>query len=298
MKGNKKCKCGNVIDGNASICHVCDLHQFEQKRQVPTIPHVQPDAHSAPPVKKTSINVIIDSVMRIVFILIGLIMLAFSIYYTSLYLTFFLPYWASLILSIGFICFSTFVWVAVGVLKYRKSYGMMILFILLGVLTLCFSIATGVSSYLHNSSVKIMNDKKDNVENDNKNILLNDLDKQINEVLEEKRSLIIERDTLTNMLKDIEYGKVYKDLNWRLHLKRKSIEKLNNRLGIMRAQRTELLKDNVVITEQTTDFFTWLGDVFGIDSNKIKMLIFLLNSVLLDLISCSAFTFGLMLIKE
>jgi hypothetical protein len=284
------------------LCHLCDMEQYHQKRQPDRVPDLAlktaPDKQNRPVVKQNKVNGIIQSVSRIIFILVGLIMLSFSIYYTSIYLTFFLPYWASLILSIGFITFSTFVWVAVGVLKHRKSYGMMILFIVLGVLTLAFSIATGVSSYLHNSSVKIMQDKQNSVENDNKNTMLNDIDIQIAEILEEKQSLIIERDTLINMLKGIEYGKTYKELNYRLHLKRKSIESLNIKLKELRAKRTELLKENVIVTEQTKDFFTWLGDTIGIDSNKIKVLIFLLNSILLDLISCSSFSFGLMLIKE
>jgi len=185
----------------------------------------------------------------------------------------------------------------------NKKYIISSLFIFLWIITTLFS----MSSTLAGQQKEMLKTKIKNydIEANNKLIILNEIDKQINETETEIKAKRIERTKLLQFLNSIdnyeENKKQYKDINYRIYLKNKDLKEMSIKLTELKNKKISMLNKGLNLDKkEEVDFFKWLETIFKIKDYIFQFWLYLFPAIFIDLICpiCFSIVFFLRGVKN
>lgn len=233
------------------------------------------ETNTIKPVEKKNIKIL---VFKIIVGIIGLLTIFMGIYYNYYWFRDMLGSFKAIITSIILVTFNVIVFESIFLLKkWVFKIICIILFIIILMFNM-FSIFAGqYNSYMSQENTKLS-------ENTNKNYLL------FSELEKQEKELTIE---IENRVKERE--KVSTD-SWKYYNFNKEIVNLRKRLDPIREQKKSLLVEGIEKKEDV-NIFNFLQSMTHIDSKILKFIVFLLPSLLFDIIASISF-FIVLYLKE
>jgi hypothetical protein len=233
-------------------------------------------------INKPTQNKLVSILFKILIMIPVVVGIFISIYFTKLWFNNFFNNVISLCLSL---------FIVVGVLMSYQIYKKLEtfkrwIFFIVWLFIISFSIITGINGQL-NLQNKI-NEQKTTQNETSKTNLYNHYESQIKDLKIDIDNVRLERDNLMKTLSRLDYvenRKEYSNVNWLIHTKEKKLKELKNKLEITENEKERLLKNNVEINKvEKVDFFHWLNSITKIDSEILRLIMYLLLSIFADLL--------------
>jgi len=233
-------------------------------------------------------------VIRISMILFAMIAGYMSIYYTYLWMREFLPTFPAILLSTAMVGFSVIAFETCIILRSNKKRFLMIIFILVWIVVLIFSMTSTIAG-LYNARSLTLSENVDKIIDREYQSFQNEIylskKKELELRLEEYR---LEYEMLKQDREEADIESKREQLWYRMVEVNRKIEKI--REDIFELQKKELKNKKSIILEYI-DFYDWLGaKIFkGIGSDKIQFLMSIFPAVFIDIIAPIALAVGLFL---
>ena len=230
-------------------------------------------------------------ILKSIIFCIGFIAFMLSIYFTYLWFLNMLSGFKSFLLSIAMVGFSVMAFESILLFKKNKQNILVVIFCFLWFTVVCFSMSTTLSGQL-NLEFKKQLDHNNVSTSDNNNLkLYESYSGQIEDNKVELKSVREEREKLQEFIsKSTNFDKEYKNLNYRIYVKNNQIKNYKSEIIKLESKKEDLLKNNTnteKLIEQ--DFFSWVSDLFSINKNFLKFILFLAPALFLDIIAPLSF---------
>jgi hypothetical protein len=252
-------------------------------------------------------------VIRIVMLVIGAGAICLSVYYTSMWLSDFLPSCLAILLSSVMVGFSAMAFEIIIILSTERRILLSILFSFLWVVVLLFSMISTVAGQYNQ---RIQNDIAENLQKVDVNHrkaaldIYNNNERELLSQLEDKKKeraayqkLLAEVDTLEERI-DNTSGWVFRDTSRKLAKVDSDISEINVQLRNVRETKLKLLssEDSAGLIEQTevqaASFYVWMSTVFSIAPKFVEFWMSLFPAIFIDLIAPFSLAISLFLRKK
>lgn len=234
-------------------------------------------------------------ILKSIMLFIGLIATFMSVYYTQLWFSNMLGTVLSFLLSICMVGFSITAFESIILFKQNKQNILIVVFSILWIIVLLFSMTSTIAGQLNLELQKKIKEDQVNLTDNNNVLLYQEYVNNIRDFKIDLESVREERKYLQESLRTLNYDvtsdrKEYDDVNYRIVLKNRRIDKIKKQIKEIQNKKEDLLKKDVKISvEQNIDFFTWLEKVFKLDKNIFKFILFLFPAIFIDIIAPLSF---------
>ena len=183
--------------------------------------------------------------------------------------------------------------------KYSSVTGLFLVWIIV----VSFSIGSTIAGQYDNFKSKIESSKISGAEIntiDNK-LIFESYDKQLNLLYSELESYDIERSVLIKQINKLEeMNRAYYDINWRIGVKNKAMNKIKEQITEIENNKNKLLSEKKLTFKENFNFFEWLSKILNISSDKIQLIWNFFPALMIDIVAplCFAITIFLKDVKE
>lgn len=229
--------------------------------------------------------------LKTIMLIIAIIATYVSIDFTYQWFTSMFGLTKSLLLSLCIVGTSITSFEMVILFKQDKNYIGVVLFSLLWLGVVLFSITTGLSGQLNSEVIKKIQYETSNIKDDSKILLFKQYEKEINDYEIDIKAKRLERDKLHEFLLTMNYDNTndknqYNNINYKIYLKDKYINDIKNKIEILQKKKETLLKENIKLNvTKKISFFDWLEKLFKIKADKFKFVLYLILAVFVDVIA-------------
>lgn len=230
------------------------------------------------------------TILKVVMTIVAIIVMGMSVYFTYLWFIEMFENIKSFLLSVSIVATSITSFEMIILFKSDKKYLFAILFSLLWISVVSFSITTGLSGQLNSEISKQIKLDESNLIDNSKVLLYQDYQNRLDNLKIEIISLRKERDKLQEFISNSSFDttddkREYKNLNYRIYLKNNNIKELLKESKDLEKKKEELLKQNVKIDiTKKIDFFDWLQSIFKISADKFRFILYLILAIFVDIL--------------
>lgn len=241
-------------------------------------------------------------VLRIIMLIIGVVAVILSTYYTGIWLEEFLPMILAWSLSFTMVAFSVGVFEVILVFKENNQNWFIVPFVFLWVIVLCFSMMSTVAGQynarMKNVNSEIVSDSSNILDRKGYEIML-DEEQEIKIRIEEKKKELIPFENIMSNFKTIEDRENNKFLYWDAYEKIKKINKdiedlrseLENKRNEIKnyySERKDEGKETEAIEEtvqKEVSFYDWVGSIFKVDPKYVEFWLSIIPALFIDIIA-------------